>query len=324
MFGKHNPDILCLLETKTSGNNADDICINLGYAKWARVEALGFSGGIWILWNEEFKIDILHSHPQFVHLQVERNMGRICILSVVYGSPSVHLRRRLWRSLNRSKLNIFAPWLVAGDFNAVVSNDETSSPDNSGHVRNSDFKTWIYEEELIDLGFSGQKFTWKRGKAESTFKGARLDRALCSFDWIEKFPNTKVSHLTTLYSDHCPVLIEIDKPRIFTQNPFKFQGAWPRHPKFLDAVREAWKQDETAWANKDSMTNKLKDWNRNTFGNIHHRKSRLLKRLDGIQNHIDQVNHSGILRLERKIRRELEEVLHQEEIMCVLCVTSWK
>lgn len=61
------------------------------------------------------------------------------------------------------------------------------------------------------------------------------------------------------------------------------------------------------------MAAKLMDWNRSTFGNIHYNK--LLRRLEGIQNKLDTVNLLWIIKLERKIRKELEEVLHQEEIM---------
>lgn len=63
------------------------------------------------------------------------------------------------------------------------------------------------------------------------------------------------------------------------------------------------------------MAAKLMDWNRSTFGNIHYNKNRLLRRLEGIQNKLDKVNLLWIIKLERKIRKELEEVLHQEEIM---------
>lgn len=173
----------------------------------------------------------------------------------------------------------------------------------------------MFDEALVDLGFKGQKFTWKRGREGETFKGARLDRALCFLDWLDKFPDTSVTHLTMLKSDHCPILVEIDRPQIHSQRMFKFQGVWRRHPNFLDLVRDTWNTNDIVWANKDITASKLMDWNQSTFGNIHHIKKRLLKRLEEIQNNLDTVNHSGIIKLERKLRKELEEFLYQEEIM---------
>ncbi|XP_031124340.1 uncharacterized protein LOC116027055 [Ipomoea triloba] len=279
LINKHHPDILCLVETKTSGCNADAICMKLGFEKWARVEALGFSGDIWIL------------------------------------CPSLHLRRRLWSSLRRDRVRVDHPWLVAGDFNAIAHNDECSNDNSPGYHRNGDFRNWIFDEALVDLGFSGQKFTWKRGNDEGTFKGARLDRALCSLDWCTQMKDTKVVHLPAFGSDHCPVLIEFDKKIIKGQRRFMFQGAWTTHHAFLDLIKKSWNENDTVWQTKDNMIRNFQVWNRNVFGNIHHRKQKLLNRLEGIQRQMDHAGHAGLTKLDKKIRKELEETLQQEEIL---------
>lgn len=73
LLKKHHPDIFCLMETKTSGDNADTVCCKLGFENWARVEALGFSGGIWVFWSDALQVEILTSQPQFVHMAI-RNL----------------------------------------------------------------------------------------------------------------------------------------------------------------------------------------------------------------------------------------------------------
>lgn len=40
-----------------------------------------------------------------------------------------------------------------------------------------------------------------------------------------------------------------------------------------------------------------------------------MRRLDGIQRKLDHSSHAGLIKLERKIRKELEETLHQEEML---------
>ncbi|XP_031124225.1 uncharacterized protein LOC116026939 [Ipomoea triloba] len=312
---QHQPSIFCLVETKVSGENANSICVKIGFEKWARVEAIGYSGGIWIMWSGTLQIDILNFHPQFVHMTVTEPTGRMWNFSVVYGSPSLQLRRRLWNSLSRNKVQVDHPWLIAGDFNAIVNSEESSNPNNSGHHRNGDFKNWIFTEALVDLGFMGQKFTWRRGREEGTFKGARLDRALCSMDWVERMCETRVVHLTTIASDHCPILIDLDTNNSKRQHNFMFQGAWASHHSFLDLIKNNWRMDDTVWNNREHMATTFKQWNRNVFGNIHHRKNNLLRRLDGIQRQLHHANHAGLIKLERKIRKELEDVLHQEEIL---------
>ncbi|XP_031096990.1 uncharacterized protein LOC116001241 [Ipomoea triloba] len=155
IVSKHHPNIFCLLGTKTSGANADNVCIKLGFEKWARVETLGYSGGIWILWSDVLQVDVLNSHPQFKHMAFKEPSGKMWNFLVVYDSPSLHLWRQLWSSLSRTKVRVNHHWLIAGDFNAIVSNEEPSNPCNPGSHRNGDFKNWIFNEALVDLGFSG-------------------------------------------------------------------------------------------------------------------------------------------------------------------------
>ena len=70
----HKLDILGLLEPKVSGSHADEVCQKLGFKEWIRVEAVGFSGGIWIFWNSSLVIDVVHTHPQFILLKVKLNI----------------------------------------------------------------------------------------------------------------------------------------------------------------------------------------------------------------------------------------------------------
>ncbi|KAL3016342.1 hypothetical protein AAZX31_06G208100 [Glycine max] len=55
---------------------------------------------------------------------------------------------------------------------------------------------------LIDVGFEGPKFTWKRGNLQ-----VRLDRMLVNQEWGLKFPRAKVTHLYYYKSDHRPFIL---------------------------------------------------------------------------------------------------------------------
>ncbi|XP_019186538.1 PREDICTED: uncharacterized protein LOC109181240 [Ipomoea nil] len=173
----HKPAIVCLLEPKVSGSQANGICSCFGFSEWVRIEAIGFSGGIWLL-------------------------------SVVYGSPNMQLRRKLFADLSSQDLGLQGPWLSVGDFNSVLKKEEVSNSDTFNTARCTDFSDWIFREGLIDLGFTGSPFTWMRGINTTTFKGARLDRALANGDWRIRFPEARVEHLPMIASDHCPLLID--------------------------------------------------------------------------------------------------------------------
>ncbi|KAH1040749.1 hypothetical protein J1N35_042492 [Gossypium stocksii] len=56
---EYKPDLIDLLETRVSGSKADSIIAKLGFDFSHRVEAVGFSGEIWIGWKDSISVDIL-------------------------------------------------------------------------------------------------------------------------------------------------------------------------------------------------------------------------------------------------------------------------
>lgn len=254
----HNPFILALLEPKVSGIKADEICNNLKFDDWVRVEALGFSGGIWILWKDRIKLDILRTNPQFIFMQVQDHKGERWLFTVVYGSPSHSLRKNLWKNLRQEEININGPWLVAGDFNAVTSPSEISDPTKFSQYRSIDFTDWIFEQGLVDMGFEGQNFTWRRDMQNNHLRAARLDRALGNMEWRMKFQSCKVRHLPMIQSDHAPLLINVyGVSRGKTDQTFKFQAAWLLHKDFEDLVRKSWRPHEDCMSNSRNLLPKL-------------------------------------------------------------------
>nr|GMD68491.1 ribonuclease H [Ipomoea batatas] len=111
------------MEPKVSGAHANTICMKLGFLDWVRVEAVGFSGGIWVFWNKSSNVKVVATHPQFILLQVQDANRVDWHLAVVYGSPTHHLRRRLWNELTMAKQGFAGPWIAAGlsDFEVGLS-----------------------------------------------------------------------------------------------------------------------------------------------------------------------------------------------------------
>ena len=49
------------------------------------------------------------------------------------------------------------------------------------------FREAIDECELLDLGYTGVPFTWCNNQDAMATVWARLDRAMASVDWVNKF-----------------------------------------------------------------------------------------------------------------------------------------
>jgi len=121
----HKPSIVALVETRISGTRAQEVCDRIGFRNCFRVEAQGFQGGIWVLWNsDEIGVEVINSHEQFVTVEVKPQGVTSWLLSFVCASPQLNTRAILWQQLQQLASEYAKPWLLAGDFNETTGLEE--------------------------------------------------------------------------------------------------------------------------------------------------------------------------------------------------------
>ena len=81
------------------------------------------------------------------------------------------------------------------------------------------FREALDECGLFDLGFVGSKFTWYKTYPDGGIVWERLDRAVCTMEWFNLFPATKVKTLVCASSDHSPILVLPDGISLNPQRP---------------------------------------------------------------------------------------------------------
>ncbi|KAA3475888.1 reverse transcriptase [Gossypium australe] len=197
---------------------------------------MGFSGGIWVGWEDFIHIKIIQNHPQFTFLRVDNHIpNKSFLISFVYGSPDRSKRKLLWKGLQSMAPNNTIPWLIMGDFNAILSPADKKSPTSIGK-RCDLFGNFVDSCDLQDLGFKGPPFTWQRGETL-----VRLDRALVNDAWMNTFPQSLVHHLTRIKSDHRLLLLTIEPDlNIPNGRPFRFLAGWTQHKEFNNFVKDKW------------------------------------------------------------------------------------
>lgn len=121
LLQKFSPDIVILTETCLSGLRAQGILSSLGFENYIKIDAMGFSSGIWLLWHPHIvTIEPLTSSFQELHCKVKVN-NSFFILSAIYARPNFNIRKNLWKSLSFAFKDFSLPWLIMGDFNDIAN-----------------------------------------------------------------------------------------------------------------------------------------------------------------------------------------------------------
>lgn len=307
LIDKNNLSMIVILEPKISGIDADRAIRKIGMKYSHRVEAVGFSGGIWILWNDSITVKIVLNDWQFIVYKVLFPNNLTVFFTSVYGSPQPCIRRQLWGKLEEISEEMQEPWLVFGDFNAFLEEADKVGGRKSPGCKW--FREWVQRTEMRDLGFTGSRFTWARRQCHE-----RLDWALVNEEWVEAFRSTTVEHLPRVASDHSPILIKIEENRPKAKN-FRYLGAWEAHIDWHRWLKENWRLDVSLPAAQNMLEERIDDWKYNYFGDLTKRKNRTLARLAGIQKALAYNYSTRFQKLEQQLREEYERTITQEELL---------
>ncbi|KAL1554025.1 hypothetical protein AAHA92_14630 [Salvia divinorum] len=153
----HNLHVIALFEPRISGDQADRTIRNIGLPNSYRVEATGFSGGIWLLWDDHWQVEILKSTSQYIHCKIWDDMDVKFVFSAVYGHPAPALRNLLWQQLSEVQEGSTLPWVLMGDFNAIAQSSERVGGSTRRTGVSKEFVHWLHSSRLIDLGFLAQE-----------------------------------------------------------------------------------------------------------------------------------------------------------------------
>ncbi|CAN1120796.1 Putative ribonuclease H protein At1g65750, partial [Linum perenne] len=234
-------------------------------------------------------------------------------MTAIYGRPNVTERERLWNDICQLARGVRDPWMLIGDFNAMLSSMDKRGGANFSYSQNKSFIDCCNTAGLTDTSFIGPRHTWYRGVISE-----RIDRALTNDEWLLKFPFTRVHHLTRVYSDHRPILLRCDDiPRKRIDKPFRFLAPWLGHDEFQDYLCQAWSERESLPVQLFHLSTKLKKWNTDVFGNIFERKEALSNRLADLEKRIDASSSRSLIAEERAVRIQLEKTLWDEELVWI-------
>jgi exonuclease III len=315
-----SPNLVFLCETRQNKNKMRLLRNKLGLKGFVGFSSVGLSGGLALFWHENVSVEIQSINERVIdaYVRLSPNAPR-WRLTCVYGEPHVENRHRMWDMLRNLSMISELPWLVIGDFNEAFWPEEHLSFTPRSPSQMDAFREVLSDCNLIDLGFAGLPYTYDNNRKGQANVKVRLDRAVASPEWRDMFAESHVQHLVSPVSDHCPILLNIEKEvRTMPRGPRRqYEIFWERAPELSERVADAWrhagaKHDlSDIMLGLDSVMTTLQDWSKRKFGNI-------LKELSKARKHLETLRLSNADQKEiRKATDHMNELLYKEELLWI-------
>ena len=88
LLRSHSPEVVFLLETKLYGRKARFLYRKAGFFNGFHVDANGSSGGLVLMWKEEWEIEVWNYSKNHMDVKIVSPQGEQWRFSGIYGEPS--------------------------------------------------------------------------------------------------------------------------------------------------------------------------------------------------------------------------------------------
>uniref|UniRef100_A0A2N9I5D1 Reverse transcriptase domain-containing protein n=1 Tax=Fagus sylvatica TaxID=28930 RepID=A0A2N9I5D1_FAGSY len=236
------PSAVFLTETWSNDDYLEKIRCLLHFSSKLVVHSHNKGGGLVLFWNDEFNLTIKSYSPCHIDAIIREGSANAWRLTGVYGAPETHRRDETWALLRHLNTMFHLPWCCIGDFNEIVKLEEMK-----GRIPRSDrqmrgFRSALDDCGLMDLRFRGFPYTWCNNRDPPATTWVRLDRAVATIDWLQRFPMSMVEHIDVAKSDHKCIWLDCS-PRMIARpkrRPFRFEEAWMADGRCEEVIKQAW------------------------------------------------------------------------------------
>jgi hypothetical protein len=256
-----------------------------------------------IFWNPDIvKVEILHFSAQGIHVQITSLVHQYSFTATfIYGFNTITTRRALWEDLR--KWGTESPWLLLGDFNYILSQDDKHNGESVSNYEISDFRECCSDLGIADLNSMGCHFTWTNGTMWT-----KIDRVIVNTYWstLQQMDHVHFGTPGAL-SNHSPTTIQLGFWEFHGKRNFKFFNIWVAHPQFLETISQHWSLDiygshmYILCKKLKQLKGALKTLNNLYFSHISERVARAGKDLDDTQLLLQDDRDNGhLLALEKQ------------------------
>uniref|UniRef100_A0A803PV25 Reverse transcriptase domain-containing protein n=1 Tax=Cannabis sativa TaxID=3483 RepID=A0A803PV25_CANSA len=315
------PSIIFLAESKLTRVQAERVCSVLQYENLWTVDRIGLSGGLLLMWKADIQVQVLSSSPGHILATVAGCGFPPWSFTGFYGNPDAGQRRFSWQLLRDLRKEVQGPWLCIGDFNEIVSlSEKVGGRDRLPGVMDG-FKEVLDDCQFIDFSSTKHELTWCNEHSNSRIM-ERLDRGLCTEEWLDKFEGADISLLDWWESDHralvvdIPVRLDGDKcGKAKRKSRFHFEEAWCQEEECTEIVDRLWSEENVSgrvgsFRCKINKCGKaLQTWNRKKKSKLNSEVEKLKKAL----HELTMMQQPGVWETIQQMEAKLNGLLEKDE-----------
>ncbi|KAM6558713.1 hypothetical protein CsatA_027952 [Cannabis sativa] len=243
---EQSPHVLFLMETKLGPNVITRFRNALNFNNGLEVPRVGLGVGLMLLWKNDVDVSILTYNKSVFDCYIASPNQPKWHFTAFYGEPCTQLRPQTWTLLKRLKdVSPLSPWLVIGDFNEILSNDNKIG----GSLRNEDqmeqFRNVLSCCHLSEVPFEGDPYTWIKGRRTVNTIKERLDWCFVNDSWTSQFNPIVTTHLDYYNSDHRAILVKVIAATSVQQEHhrrtrFRFEQIWLGNEQAANIIEQQW------------------------------------------------------------------------------------
>ncbi|GKE29295.1 reverse transcriptase, partial [Tanacetum coccineum] len=186
----HRPDVIFLMETKNKQNKLEKIQSSLCFTSSYYVDPVGCSGGLALWWTSSLNFNINFGDKNLIIVKGDfPTRSHLSCLSIcfVYAPHDRVSRSRVWDSIIRQS-SFNGPCLTIGDLNLIGElGDKQGGSRNLQHIE--EFQRFTTKAVLIDIPYTGLKYTRTNQICKGDNIRERIDRALSNVELFEICPS---------------------------------------------------------------------------------------------------------------------------------------
>lgn len=120
------------------------------------------NGRIWVIWYDaKARVHVINQSDQFMYCHVTLVNSKVSfVLTVIYSWNTAACRVSLWRDLKQLSNSISKPWVLMGDLNTTLFQDERIKNGQFIISNTSELQSFVQDVNVRDIKFSGIRLTW--------------------------------------------------------------------------------------------------------------------------------------------------------------------